>query len=92
MRVIVRRTTQGTLTFAADEPVELIMVDEKASDDRCFRFTPNGDAFTIGRKAVDEILGNSRIGWTGDESKADLDIKTLAHRFHKTTNPRKYTE
>ncbi|MFN3622710.1 MAG: hypothetical protein ACK4TP_01475 [Hyphomicrobium sp.] len=72
MRVVVQIQEDGIMTFAADEPVELIVVSECAPHDRVYRMTPNGPAFEIGGAAVDAILGEDAIGHAGDERHAAL--------------------
>ena len=49
MRVIVHIHENGDMTYAADEPVELILVDERIPADRCYRFKQDGSAFKIAR-------------------------------------------
>jgi len=65
------------MTFTTDEPAEIIYVDERIPNDRCFRFTPGYGAYTVGREVVDAILGSSPIGWTGDGTEEDSRVKTI---------------
>lgn len=70
MRVVVQIQEDGLMTFAADEPVELMVVSECTPHDRVYRMTPNESAFKIGSAAVDAILGDDAIGHAGDERHA----------------------
>jgi len=72
MRVIVHIHDNGDMTYAADEPVELISVDERIPADRCYRFKQNGPAFNIGHEFVDEVLGSDLIGHLDDGRHPDL--------------------
>ena len=72
MRVIAHLHEDGSYTYAADEPVDLILVGEAVSSDRCYRFAQNGPVFKIGREAVDEILGDDPIGHADDGRHPNL--------------------
>lgn len=67
IRVIVRMDDDGSLTFASDEPCEIITVSETVPSDRCYRVTRGGPAYSVGRDAVDDIIGADNIGHAEDE-------------------------
>lgn len=72
MRVIAHLHEDGSYTYAADEPVDLILVSDPIPSDRCYRFAQNGPVLKIGREAVDEILGSDLIGHLDDGRHPDL--------------------
>lgn len=62
MRVAVRITKDGDTEFYADEPIELLLVDERSERDRVYRWSN----LITSPEAMDLLLGDSRIGQLGD--------------------------
>ena len=64
-RVVVQFLKDGCFRVHSDEPILLFSVDEKHPDDRAYRHS------SIFLGSVDNVLGDSPIGYFSDGSKAD---------------------
>lgn len=73
-RIVVQFLANGAYRVHSDHPVELYGVDERIPGDRVFRH----DAETISLGTVDDVVGESKIGFTGDQTTADQIAQLLA--------------
>ncbi len=64
-RVVVHYDENGEATFYAEGDVQLLIVDERAPNDRVYECSDRSDA-----SEIDEIIGTDKIGTRFDGSKA----------------------
>lgn len=71
MRVAVRITKHGDTEFYADEPVDLLLVDERTERDRVYRWS----SLITSPEAIDHLIGDSRIGQIGDMPMVEARVR-----------------